>query len=122
MKKVIWGLLAIGTFSAFANDLYYSSGPLKGKSVEKNPGRIVEQKICFVGKGTRAQSSLYSILLIDSEKAYPFTSYDKVKDLIVFGFVDTKCTDEGESNADCRVIQKARRCLEGFRATTNRYH
>ncbi len=97
--------------SAAASKLYYTDGPLKGRDVTKNTSYIGSSEICFTGKGVDAQRILWSIIRDDSEKTSSFVRYSSTTDVLAYGYVDTKCTDEGASDDECRSILTAGRCL-----------
>lgn len=97
--------------SAFAGNLYYSNGPAKGKDVSKVRTYIGYNDICFVGSGDAARTTLFNILDQDIEFAAVFVKFDKPKDRVVYGYVQTKCTDDGMTEAECRTVFTAKRCL-----------
>jgi hypothetical protein len=111
MKALFMLIILQFSASAIAANLYYSNGPAKGKDVAKVRTYIGYNDICFVGSISTARSALYSILNDDYEKESVFTSLDKTKDRVIYGYVDSKCTDEGESESDCRSVKTAKRCL-----------
>lgn len=111
MKKIIVVIVALISVSAFAGNLYYSNDPAKGKEVAKALAYIGYHDICFVNRGKVAEVSLYTFLSNDNEKSSAFASFDKNKDIVVYGYVDSKCSDESGSEASCRSVKVAKRCL-----------
>lgn len=110
--KFLASILVFGlSASAFAGNLYYTDGPAKGKDVAKIQTYIGYNDICFVGSGEAARASLYNILAEDYELEGVFSKFDKTKDKIVYGYLQTKCTDDGLSEAECRSVKTAKRCL-----------
>jgi hypothetical protein len=110
MRKLVTGFILLNSLSAFAGNLYYSNGPAKGEEVTKALTYFGINDICFVGNAKAAKTSLYFILDHDIEKSAVFSQIDKKKDALVYGYVDTNCTDDGGSEASCRSIKTAKRC------------
>lgn len=104
---IVLGLSA----SAFAGNLYYSNGPAKGKDIAKIRTYIGNSDICFVGNGEVARKSLFEILDEDYEFEGAFTKFNKTNSTIVYGYLQTKCTDDGMTEAECRSVKIAKRCL-----------
>ncbi len=110
MKTIIFVLLALSSSSfAGVNGLYYAEGPDAGKLV-KTSGFIGYYATCFNGNAYAVKNALWKMIDADIEKANAFVRVDTKKDTIIAGYVDTKCTDEGESDADCRTIVTIQRC------------
>jgi hypothetical protein len=111
MKFLALTMLFSSTLS-FASEgkLFYTEGSSKGKDVTKNSANLGSDDICFKGNGVSAQKELYRLLNLDGEKDASFAKFSAKDKVLVYGFVDTKCTDEGESEKECRIVKTASRC------------
>jgi hypothetical protein len=67
----------------------------KGKTSEKAPAFIGYEDICFTGEGKQAQAEVWKLMQEDNEKKSSFVKYIAKKDILVYGYIDTKCKDEG---------------------------
>lgn len=113
MKMITYMALLLTSVNAFAGDVRfaYTQGPSKGKDPRTAYRYFnTEYNFCFVGDAKTGEKIIAKILEDDSEKASTFAKYTEKKDLIVFGYVDTKCTDEGMSDAECRAVKFVPRC------------
>jgi len=95
--------------SASPSGLFYLEGENAGQPV-KAATYIGYRKMCFSGSPMAARKTLWSLIDGDIEKAKAFVRYDKNRDTIYFGYVNTKCTDEGESEAACRNVYQVPKC------------
>lgn len=109
----VFAILAVFSLSAFAvtGNLIYTNGPAKGKDVTKALAYVGYQDFCFTGTISSTKASIYSLLARDSEKTAVFATIDTKKDIVVYGYVSTKCLEEGESAAECRLVRAAKRCI-----------
>ncbi|HXH29826.1 MAG TPA: hypothetical protein VNJ01_03335 [Bacteriovoracaceae bacterium] len=102
-------LVSLNSFAQSGN-LFYADGAARGKDVSKLTTYIGYNTVCFVGSGAAAKGTLWNLLDRDGEKTSPFVRYDKNSDKIIYGYVDSKCTDEGNSDDECRQVFSAIRC------------
>lgn len=117
MKKLVLTLVSFLSLSSFAQNserLYFINidnpriqSPLP---VQGNTAYIGSYDICFVGNGWAAKTALWNHVKDDIEKASAYVRFDQNANVIFYGYVDTKCTDEGASASECRVDLRANIC------------
>jgi hypothetical protein len=109
MKQITIALVLISA-QAFANrgTLHYATGPLRGTNALTDSSLVGYEELCFRGDLTTAASDLYRLLNKDSEKKAVFVRTSG--ETLVYGYTASKCLDEGEIPANCRVVETARRC------------
>lgn len=71
---------------------------------------ISNYNFCFTGNPYSAKTRLYKAFENDIERAAFFTKYNKTADTVDYSYVNTKCTDEGLSNGECRRDGSLERC------------
>jgi hypothetical protein len=111
MKLALLLALAV-TSQAFAapTTLIYTTGSLKGKDVVKNYELFGYEDICYKGIAQAARTLLYKTMNKDSELKDIFAKVVKADQSIVYGYIQMKCIDEGETEADCRAVNIAKAC------------
>ncbi|WP_374074838.1 hypothetical protein [Bdellovibrio bacteriovorus] len=102
-------LLGASSASAASGALYYTEGELAGQEV-KSSSYIGYYETCFAGNAYAAKNKLVKLMNNDIEKDGAFAKVDAKKDVIVFGYTDTKCLDEGATVSECRSVSIAARC------------
>lgn len=97
------------TSSQHAEGLYYVEGPRRGHLVHRGT-YIGYNQLCFAGDAKDAEKTLWSYIGNHPEKDKPFINYNEGRDYLAYGYVNTKCTDEGTPTSECRSIHIANRC------------
>lgn len=113
MKYLILVTLLIAGSMAIASSskLVYTTGHAVG--TEATTGTYLGYyQMCFIGNAYSAKAKIYNFGKNDSEKDSFFVRYDKNKNQIVYGYVDTKCLDEGESRNTCSTFQVVPACKQ----------
>ena len=111
--KFIFIIMVLFSAQAFANSgsIHYATGPLAGKDMIKNPSHFGYDEICFKGNPLAARAILYKHMSEDYELESVFARYVASDKVIVYGYVNTKCTDEmPDEPEDCRSVQIAKKC------------
>lgn len=96
---------------AASGSILYSTGPYKGQDAIKNSSHFGYDEVCFTGNPFAARSALYKYMSDNIEMDAVFVRYISKDDSIVYGYINTKCTDEMANDPeDCRSVQIAKRC------------
>lgn len=109
ISYVFMVILCVSSASASSGALYFSEGEFAGQEVS-SAGYVGYYETCFAGNPYAAKSKLIKLLNNDIEKDGAFAKVDKKKNVIVFGYTNTKCLDEGASVSECRSVNIAARC------------
>lgn len=112
MKKLSIYFLAFASLSMFAAEpnLFYASGKLKGKKV-KNTSFLGYEETCYEGNPWEVRKLLKEMASDDIEKKNVKVWFNQESTNIQFTYIDTKCTDEGESSKECTNVIEITNCL-----------
>lgn len=110
--KTLLSLAVLFSAQAFAasGSFVYTTGAWKGKDVLKNRAHFGYEEICFKGDPNSARKALYAMMSEDYELESVFVRYVLANKSIVYGYVHTKCTDEGMTPDECRSVKIAPAC------------